>query len=49
MIFTKGVASRMKKKNFKTIKEHYKIEGKESNSEVYIGYWKIKYARGESE
>jgi SAM-dependent methyltransferase len=34
----------MKKGNFKSLKEHYEIQGKESNFNVYIGPWKIKNA-----
>jgi hypothetical protein len=48
MIFTKSVAYTIKKRNFKFLKEHYEIQGKESNfNNVHIGSWKINYARGE--
>jgi hypothetical protein len=34
----------MMKKEIKSLKEHYEIQGKESNFDVYIGPWKIKNA-----
>ncbi|MHA1833697.1 MAG: class I SAM-dependent methyltransferase [Candidatus Baldrarchaeia archaeon] len=34
----------MKKKNFKSLKEHYEKQGKERNFDVYIGPWKVKNA-----
>jgi len=32
------------KKNIKSLREHYEVQGEESNFDVYIGPWKIKNA-----